>query len=193
MIDINNIDQIIKDEKEILRSKSKDYKENFSKIEKFIESEILQIESLKKNKQNIIPVINFRDLSSNSSDFKNEINKRGCVIIKDVFDDSLIHQMNKDLESYIEENNYYEDQKKKSNIDQYFSDLQSGKPQIFGLYWSKTQVNIRQSNELDLVKKWLNSLWTHEHNGETIFDPNNELVYADRVRRREPGDKTLGL
>ena len=108
-----------------------------------------------------------------------------------MFDDSLIHQMNKDLESYIEENNYYEDQKKKSNIDQYFSDLQSGKPQIFGLYWSKTQVNIRQSNELDLVKKWLNSLWTHEHNGETIFDPNNELVYADRVRRREPGDKTL--
>ena len=193
MIDINNIDQIIKDEKEILRSKSKDYKENFSKIEKFIESEILQIESLKKNKQNIIPELNFRDLSSNLSDFKNEINKRGCVIIKDVFDDSLIHQMNKDLESYIEENNYYEDQKKKSNIDQYFSDLQSGKPQIFGLYWSKTQVNIRQSNELDLVKKWLNSLWTHEHNGETIFDPNNELVYADRVRRREPGDKTLGL
>jgi len=193
MIDINNIDQIIKDEKEILRSKSKDYKENFSKIEKFIESEILQIESLKKNKQNIIPVINFRDLSSNLSDFKNEINKRGCVIIKDVFDDSLIHQMNKDLESYIEENNYYEDQKKKSNIDQYFSDLQSGKPQIFGLYWSKTQVNIRQSKELDLVKKWLNSLWIHEHNGETIFDPNNELVYADRVRRREPGDKTLGL
>ena len=184
MIDINNIDKIIKDEKEILRSKSKDYKENFSKIEKFIESEILQIESLKKNKQNIIPEINFRDLSSNLSDFKNEINKRGCVIIKDVFDDSLIHQMNKDLESYIEENNYYEDQKKKSNIDQYFSDLQSGKPQIFGLYWSKTQVNIRQSNELDLVKKWLNSLWTHEHNGETIFDPNNELVYADRVRRR---------
>jgi len=76
MIDINNIDQIIKDEKEILRSKSKDYKENFSKIEKFIESEILQIESLKKNKQNIIPEINFRDLSSNLSDFKNEINKR---------------------------------------------------------------------------------------------------------------------
>ena len=39
MIDINNIDKIIKDEKEILRSKSKDYKENFSKIEKFIKSD----------------------------------------------------------------------------------------------------------------------------------------------------------
>ena len=26
-----------------------------------------------------------------------------------------------------------------------------------------------------------------------VFDPNKELSYADRVRRREPGDDTLGL
>jgi len=193
MIDIKNIEQLIKEEKKILRSKSKNYKENFSKIENFIEKEILQIENSKKSAKNIIPEINFKDLSDNLSEFKNELKKRGCVIIRDVFDDTLMHQMNKDLESYIEENNYYEDQKKKADIDKYFSDLQSGKPQIFGLYWSKTQVNIRQSNELDIVKKWLNKLWINEHDGETIFDPNHELVYADRVRRREPGDKTLGL
>jgi len=193
MIDIKNIEQLIKEEKKILRSKSKNYKENFSKIENFIEKEIVQIENSKKSAKNIIPEINFKDLSDNLSEFKNELKKRGCVIIRDVFDDTLMHQMNKDLESYIEENNYYEDQKKKADIDKYFSDLQSGKPQIFGLYWSKTQVNIRQSNELDIVKKWLNKLWINEHDGETIFDPNHELVYADRVRRREPGDKTLGL
>ena len=193
MIDIKNIEQLINEEKKILRSKSKNYKENFSKIENFIEKEIVQIENSKKSAKNIIPEINFKDLSDNLSEFKNELKKRGCVIIRDVFDDTLMHQMNKDLESYIEENNYYEDQKKKADIDKYFSDLQSGKPQIFGLYWSKTQVNIRQSNELDIVKKWLNKLWINEHDGETIFDPNHELVYADRVRRREPGDKTLGL
>ena len=193
MIDIKNIEQLIKEEKKILRSKSKNYRENFSKIENFIEKEIVQIENSKKSAENIIPEINFKDLSDNLYEFKNELKKRGCVIIRDVFDDTLMHQMNKDLESYIEENNYYEDQKKKADIDKYFSDLQSGKPQIFGLYWSKTQVNIRQSNELDVVKKWLNKLWINEHDGETIFDPNHELVYADRVRRREPGDKTLGL
>ena len=193
MIDIKNIEQLIKEEKKILRSKSKNYRENFSKIENFIEKEIVQIENSKKSAENIIPEINFKDLSDNLYEFKNELKKRGCVIIRDVFDDTLMHQMNKDLESYIEENNYYEDQKKKADIDKYFSDLQSGKPQIFGLYWSKTQVNIRQSNELDIVKKWLNKLWINEHDGETIFDPNHELVYADRVRRREPGDKTLGL
>ena len=193
MIDIKNIEQLIKEEKKILRSKSKNYSENFSEIENFIENEIVKIENSKKSAENIIPEINFKDLSSNLSEFKNELKKRGCVIVRDVFDDTLMHQMNKDLESYIEENNYYEDQKKKADIDKYFSDLQSGKPQIFGLYWSKTQVNIRQSNELDIVKKWLNKLWINEHDGETIFDPNHELVYADRVRRREPGDKTLGL
>ena len=193
MIDIKNIEQLIKEEKKILRNKSKNYRENFSKIENFIEKEIVQIENSKKSAENIIPEINFKDLSDNLYEFKNELKKRGCVIIRDVFDDTLMHQMNKDLESYIEENNYYEDQKKKADIDKYFSDLQSGKPQIFGLYWSKTQVNIRQSKELDVVKKWLNKLWINEHDGETIFDPNHELVYADRVRRREPGDKTLGL
>ena len=193
MIDIKNIEQLIKEEKKILRSKSKNYRENFSKIENFIEKEIVQIENSKKSAENIIPEINFKDLSDNLYEFKNELKKRGCVIVRDVFDDTLMHQMNKDLESYIEENNYYEDQKKKADIDNYFSDLQSGKPQIFGLYWSKTQVNIRQSKELDVVKKWLNKLWINEHDGETIFDPNHELVYADRVRRREPGDKTLGL
>jgi hypothetical protein len=193
MIDIKNIEQLIKEEKKILRNKSKNYRENFSKIENFIEKEIVQIENSKKSAESIIPEINFKDLSDNLYEFKNELKKRGCVIVRDVFDDTLMHQMNKDLESYIEENNYYEDQKKKADIDKYFSDLQSGKPQIFGLYWSKTQVNIRQSKELDVVKKWLNKLWINENDGETIFDPNHELVYADRVRRREPGDKTLGL
>ena len=193
MIDLNNIQEIIIQEKKNLKSKSENYKENFLQIEKNITSEILKIEDLKKNNQNIIPEVKFDDLNSNLEELKLKVKKRGCVVIRDVFDDNLITQMNKDLEQYIEENNYYEDQKKKADIDKYFSDLKSGKPQIFGLYWSKTQVNIRQSNELDHVKKWLNKLWVNKHNDQTIFDPNNELVYADRVRRREPGDATLGL
>ena len=193
MIDLNNIQEIIIQEKKNLKSKSENYKENFLQIKKYITSEILKIEDLKKNNQNIIPEVKFHDLNSNLEELKLEVKKRGCVVIRDVFDDNLITQMNKDLEQYIEENNYYEDQKKKADIDKYFSDLKSGKPQIFGLYWSKTQVNIRQSNELDHVKKWLNKLWVNKHNDQTIFDPNNELVYADRVRRREPGDATLGL
>ena len=193
MIDLDNLEEIIINEKNNLKSKSKNYIENFLEIEKFITDEIISIEELNKNNKNIIPEVKFDDLKLNLKDLTLEVKKRGCVVIRDVFDDNLIIQMNKDLEQYIEENNYYEDQKKKADIDKYFSDLKSGKPQIFGLYWSKPQVNIRQSIELDVVKKWLNQLWTSKQNNESIFDPNHELVYADRVRRREPGDSTLGL
>jgi ectoine hydroxylase-related dioxygenase (phytanoyl-CoA dioxygenase family) len=193
MIDLDNLEEIIIQEKNNLKSKSKNYIENFLEIEKFITDEIISIEELNKNNKNIIPEVKFDDLKLNLKDLTLEVKKRGCVVIRDVFDDDLIIQMNKDLEQYIEENNYYEDQKKKADIDKYFSDLKSGKPQIFGLYWSKPQVNIRQSIELDVVKKWLNQLWTYKQNNESVFDPNHELVYADRVRRREPGDSTLGL
>ena len=193
MIDLDNLEEIIIQEKNNLKSKSKNYIENFLEIEKFITDEIINIEELNKKNENIIPEVKFDDLKLNLKDLTSEVKKRGCVVIRDVFDDDLIIQMNKDLEQYIEENNYYEDQKKKADIDKYFSDLKSGKPQIFGLYWSKPQVNIRQSIELDVVKKWLNQLWTYKQNNESIFDPNHELVYADRVRRREPGDSTLGL
>ena len=193
MIDLDNIEEIIIQEKNYLKNKSKNYVENFLEIEKFITDEIINIEELNKNNKNIIPEVKFDDLKLNLRDLISEVKKRGCVVIRDVFDDDLIIQMNMDLEQFIEENNYYEDQKKKADIDKYFSDLKSGKPQIFGLYWSKPQVNIRQSIELDVVKKWLNQLWTCKQNNELIFDPNHELVYADRVRRREPGDSTLGL
>ena len=193
MIDLDNIEKIIIQEKNNLKNKSKNYVENFLEIEKFITDEIINIEELNKNNKNIIPEVKFDDLILNLKDLTSEVKKKGCVVIRDVFDDDIITQMNKDLEQYIEENNYYEDQKKKANIDKYFSDLKSGKPQIFGLYWSKPQVHIRQSIELDIVKKWLNQLWTYKQNNESIFDPNKELVYADRVRRREPGDSTLGL
>ena len=48
MIDLKNIEEIIIKEKSILRNKSKNFRENFSKIEKYILSEIIKIEDLKK-------------------------------------------------------------------------------------------------------------------------------------------------
>ena len=48
-----NID--IEKVKKKLRNHSKNYKENFSKIEKFIEIEIQEILNLKKNNKSIIP------------------------------------------------------------------------------------------------------------------------------------------
>ena len=176
-----------------LKDYSKDYKENFNKIEKYIKSEIEEILKLKASKKSIIPEISFNQISNRNTQIVESIKKRGCVIIRDVFENLTIERLNNDLEKYIEENNYYDDQKKKSGLDKYFSDLKSSKPQIMGLYWSKAQMEIRHSENMLKVKNWLNNLWIYKNDEYEVFDPNKELSYADRVRRREPGDNTLGL
>ena len=176
-----------------LKDYSKDYKENFNKIEKYIKSEIEEISKLKASKKSIIPEISFNQINQRNTKFVESIKKRGCVIVRDVFDNLTIERLNNDLEKYIEENNYYDDQKKKSGLDKYFSDLKSSKPQIMGLYWSKAQMEIRHSENMLKVKKWLNNLWIYKNDEYEVFDPSKELSYADRVRRREPGDNTLGL
>ena len=178
-------------EKIKLRKKSKNVVNNFKKIEKYIQKEVAII---KESKDSIIPEIEFEDISiKDQTIIKDKVFKRGCVIIRNVFDKKKVRELNEDLDKYVLENNYFEDQKKKIGIDKYFSDLKSGKPQIFGLYWSKAQSEIRHSKEMETVKKWLNNLWNYNYEGKNVFDPNRELVYADRVRRREPGDDTLGL
>ena len=178
-------------EKIKLRKKSKNFVNNFKKIEKYIQKEVAII---KESKDSIIPEIEFEDISiKDQMIIKDKVFKRGCVIIRNVFDKKKVRELNEDLDKYVLENNYFEDQKKKIGIDKYFSDLKSGKPQIFGLYWSKAQSEIRHSKEMETVKKWLNNLWNYNYEGKNVFDPNRELVYADRVRRREPGDDTLGL
>ena len=193
MFDLADVEKRIIKSKKNLRNLSRNFEKNVFHIKQFIEQEIEFIDQEKEKGNKIIPEINFFDLKNNNEEIIQNIHKRGCVIIRDVFDDEKMNSWNLELEKYIEENDYCEDQKNKAGIDQYFSDLRSGKPQIFGLYWSKTQVEIRQSIELDQVKRWLNELWDYKDTNSNIFDPTKELVYADRVRRREPGDTTLGL
>ena len=189
----DDIDNQIKSAKEILKKKSKDYIHNFNNIKRYIDIEIEEIKRSKDLNQSIIPEINFDSIEGNNEELIKKVKQRGCVIVRNVFSEQVINTLNKKLEEYININDYFTDQKKKSDLDKYFSDLKSGKPQIFGLYWSKTQIEIRHSEQMAKVKKWLNNLWVYENDEYKVFDPNRELSYADRVRRREPGDDTLGL
>ena len=193
--DHKEIEKKIIEAKKKLKTLSSDHKKNFINIEKNITIEVEEIEQCVANNKEVIPELDYHQLVSNAVDknLVNLIKKRGCVIIRNVFDKKQIEFWNDELVKYIEHNNYYEDQKEKAGLDQYFSDLKSGKPQIFGLYWSKPQIEIRQSEKMAKIKSWLNHLWTFDFGEKQIFNPNLDLVYADRVRRREPGDSTLGL
>ena len=105
--------------KKILRKKSIDFVLNFKKIEEFIKKEVEEIKIQKNSLTSIIPEISYNKLNLTNNKIIENIHKRGCVIIRDVFEDTFIENLNNQLEKYIDENNYYEDQTKKANLDKY--------------------------------------------------------------------------
>ena len=115
------------------------------------------------------------------------------AVIRSVFPKSQVEEWNDELVEYITANGYYEQCQGKAHLDQYFSTLQSGKPQVFGIYWSRPQMLARQDERMAKTKAWLNNLWGTKDNGSLGIDPDRECTYADRIRRREPGDNTFGL
>lgn len=121
------------------------------------------------------------------------IKRRGCAVVRGVFDRAQVEAWNDEVGRYIDAVGYLERMKEKAGLDKYFSALASSKPQIYSLYWSKPQMQARQHENLATTRAWLNRLWTFEKSGRRFFDPDRQFNYADRTRRREPGDASLGL
>ena len=139
----------------------------------------------------VVPEVEYRDIRDGAvSDVaRARIRERGCVIVRGVFPRSVATGWFDELGEYLDKNRYEEREVAKRSLDRYFSALTSGQPQIFNVYWSKPQVQARQDSKLAETRGFLNRLWRYE----AAFDPDRECTYADRVRRRQPGDKTLGL
>ena len=139
-----------------------------------------------------IPEIPFADIRDGkvSDTTRAAIRRTGCAVIRGVFPASQASEWFDDVGRYLEENQYEAKEVEKRSLDKYFSTLKAGRPQIFNVYWSKPQVLARQDEKLAAARSFLDRLWTGY---EGIFDPDLQCTYADRVRRRQPGDKTLGL
>jgi len=192
-INVDQIDEEIKKAKAEIRVAGVDYHKAFQEMDAKIEKELQEIESLVAKGLSPIPEINFNDLSSADDDFANLVRKRGCVIVRNVFSKDRVDQWNENLMGYVHDNDYFDKQAEKAGMDKYFSALASGKPQIFGLYWSRPQMEARTSQEMADLRSWLNRLWKWESENGVEFNPDQECLYADRLRQREPGDDTLGL
>ena len=139
-----------------------------------------------------IPEIEYRDIKAGgvSDATRAGIRSSGCAIVRGVFPASQATDWFHEVGRYLEDNDYERKEVEKRGLDKYFSALKAGKPQIFNVYWSKPQVMARQDANLAETRSFLDRLWT---NYEGVFDPDLQCTYADRVRRRQPGDKTLGL
>lgn len=142
-----------------------------------------------------VPELHYRDLAAGDvpRGDAERIRRRGCVVVRGVFPASRIASWNDQIGEYIERNRYADKQQSRAGMDRYFATLAAGAPQIYALYWSRPQVSARQSDELARVRAALNRLWRQPSADAPAFDASRECAYADRLRRRQPGDRTLGL
>jgi hypothetical protein len=121
-----------------------------------------------------------------------QIKTRGACVIRGVFEPAQARAWDDEIAAYVQEN-HLDERLANAAEDKYFGSLDSAKPQIYGIYWSKPQVQARQSDPLTRARVFLNRLWLSESEGQIHFDPEQTPVYADRIRRRPPGSASLGL
>lgn len=145
--------------------------------------------------QSVIPEIAYSSIADGkvSDADKAAIRHRGAAIIRGVYPKAQAENWNGQIGEYIDQNNYLAKMEEKKGLDQYFSKLDAGKPQIYGLYWSKPQIEARQGLSMAQTKAFLNRLWTVDGPNGREFNPDQDYTYADRTRRRPPGSASLGL
>jgi uncharacterized protein DUF1479 len=139
----------------------------------------------------VVPEVDYRDIRAGTvaEELRRGIRSSGCVVVRGVFPASVASEWFAEVSEYLAINRYEEREVEKRSLDKYFSALQAGKPQIFNVYWSRPQVMARQDPRLAETRAFLDRLWKYQG----AFNPDLQCTYADRLRRRHPGDKTLGL
>jgi hypothetical protein len=167
----------------------------FGELSARIEADVAAIAARAAAGESIIPQIAYADIVARRvpATLPADIRERGCAIVRGVFPVAQAAAWNAELGEYLAGNDYVAKAAAKAGLDQYFSTLGSGRPQIFGIYWSRPQVQARQSVELATTRTWLNGIWQCDNADMTHVAPDRQCSYADRIRRREAGDATLGL
>ncbi|MCT4707085.1 DUF1479 domain-containing protein [Enterobacteriaceae bacterium H11S18] len=193
-LNIDDLPQTIRQIKQQLRKELPHYKQVFAELEKDMQRQIDAIRSELDRGENPVPQIDADDIIHNrvSEQQKALIRQRGCCTVKGVFPQQQAQAWNEEIGHYLERNNFTEKLKNAAE-DNYFGTLAASKPQIYGIYWSKPQVEARQHECMKAVQVFLNNLWETQSNGKQHFDADRVVSYADRTRRRPPRSTSLGL
>ena len=192
-IDTSNIREQICRLKHAVKKNCPDVIKRFREIEAKVSEDIKTIESSNNKGKSVIPEIMYSDIVNNKVDNKTieSVRRHGTVVIRNVFPREKSEKWYDQLNHYIDQNGYYDQDD--PGLDNYFSDLKVDKPPICAVYWSKPQVQARQSTEMSQTRSFLNRIWNFKKNSIIHFDPDRDCTYADRIRMRQPGDTSLGL
>jgi hypothetical protein len=191
---IDNLPEDIRKSKKALRQAFPNYAETFREVEAEMRQRVDILVKEREGGQAVIPIVHYSDVEAGSvpAELIAKIRDRGASVIRGTFARAQADAWDKEIATYVDENGL---DAKLANAaeDKYFGTLASAKPQIYGIYWSRPQVQARQAQSLTRARVFLNKLWKAESEGQRHFDPDQTPAYADRIRRRPPGSASLGL
>ncbi|NLQ18762.1 DUF1479 family protein [Marinomonas sp. M1K-6] len=189
----NDVPQAIRQMKSAWRASIGDVPALIARIMADLEADIEDIERAQAEGGSAWPEVTFDDIHHNTltEAMREQIKKRGCVVVREHFSATQAKTWDKELVTYVEQNDF--DNQYRGAGDDFFGTLSASRPEIFPIYWSKAQMEARQSERMHTVQTFLNGFWKVQSEGKQWFDPNVSYIYPDRVRRRPPGTTSGGL
>jgi hypothetical protein len=166
--------------------------EVFAAVEARVEERVAEIEAAKRRGENVWPVVEYADIAAGtvSDEAREQLHRRGCIVVRGTFEREQALAWDEDIVDYVEGNGFFETYE--GPADDFFGSVGS-KPEIYPVYWSRAQMEARQSDRMANVQSFLNRQWTFESGGVQWFDPDRDSLYPDRIRRRPPGASSGGL
>lgn len=176
-----------------LRAQIGDVDALFAKIEERITVEVDDIVATRERGEDVWPVVQYADIEAGTvpAETTDLIHRRGCAVIRGQVSPEQALAWDTSLVEYVESNDFME--KYRGPGDDFFGNLDASKPEIYPIYWSPAQMEARQHEHTAKVQSFLNSMWKSESHGVTWFDPDQDSMYPDRIRRRPPGVSSNGL
>ena len=192
--EVDNLPEAIRSVKKTLRQSLPSYADVFRELEAEVRRQVAEIVKERNSGNPVIPIVQYSDIAAGivGPEVTAKIKERGACVIRNTFPAEQARAWDDEIGRYVEENGLNEKLAHAAE-DKYFGTLAAARPQIYGIYWSRPQVQARQSESLTRVRVFLNRLWLAESEGRRHFDPEQTPVYADRIRRRPPGSSSLGL
>ncbi|PLV63687.1 DUF1479 domain-containing protein [Erwinia sp. B116] len=179
--------------KQQLRQQIGDVEGLFQKVKTRIIQEIAAAKADEAKYGTAWPEVSWADIAEKrvSPEAVEHIRRRGCLVVRQNFERSKALAWDRSMLEYLERNNF--DAQYKGPGDAFFGSLEASRPEIYPIYWSNAQMEARQSSAMALTQSFLNRLWKFESAGVNWFDPDVNIIYPDRIRRRLPGTTSKGL
>lgn len=166
--------------------------EVFAVVERRIADRVTAIEAERERGESSWPVLDYADIEAGTVPDTElaRLRERGCLVVRGHFPRAQALAWDRDIVGYVERNGFFEDYRGPG--DDFFGTVGST-PEIYPVYWSHAQMQARQSERMTTVQRFLNRQWRSGADGTRWFDPDRNLLYPDRIRRRPPGADSGGL